>query len=193
MKVTSKELMERIKTIKGATFVKFVAETEVRMNKTGNPYYGSTKIAVVAGNLGANYETVVNNQLSREDKEINFVAQPPKGKVHTDSKHFLTDEKTGTKTYLVVYPLYKSQERQEQEPTKYYFEGKEIDGELLKPFMVKSYASKSQGTEKPIIYRTYGFEAILSMTLLGEEYAIVNDAVEQVAVNVEQEKELIAQ
>ena len=173
MKIVSRnELKNQIETIKGATFVNFVAETEVRMNKTGNPYLGATKVSHVTGNLGCNYETVVNNQLNREGKETDFVAQPPKGKVHTSNKHFLTDEKTGEKLYLVVYPVAKSEERKEEQPTMYYFNGEVIDVELLKPFMVKSSKPQSQGTEKPIIYRTYGFNNIRSMRILGEDYVV---------------------
>ena len=187
--VSRTELAEQIKTITGATFVKFIAETEVRMNKTGNPYLGATKIAHVSGNLGCDYESVVNGELGREGKAIDFVSQPPKGKVHTDNKHFLTDQKTGTKTYLIVYPLKKSQERAEAEPTKYYLNGQEIDGGLLVPFMVKTSVPKSQGTDKPIIYRTYGFDSIHSLTLLKEEYRVTECLTEQEKTAVEQEHE----
>lgn len=191
MKIVSRnELAEQIKTVTGSTIVKFVAETEVRMNKTGNPYLGATKVATVNGSLGWNYENVVNNQKGREDKALDFVAQPPKGKVHTDNKHFLTDEKTGTKTYLVVFPLPKSEERKEEEPTMYHFNGQVIDVELLKPFMVKSYKPVSQGTDKPIIYRTYGFENIREMRLLGVDY-VVGISQEQAKVAVEAEVEKV--
>ena len=186
--VTRNELAETIKTVKGSTIVKFVAETEVRMNKKNNPYLGATKIATVQGSLGWNYENVVNNQLGREEKELDFVAQPPKGKLHTDNKHFLTDEKTGTKSYLVVFPLPKSEERKAEEPTVYHYKGQVIDVELLKPFMVKSYKPQSQGTDTAIIYRTYGFENIQSMRLLGEDYVIgIGKPQEQEKVAVEAE------
>ena len=163
MNVTRDELKEKIKRITGSTFIKFVAETEVRMNKTGNPYIGATKIAHVSGQLGKDYSIAVNNQLAREDKEMNFIAQAPKGKLHTDNKHFLTDEKTREKTYLVVYPSKKSDETKAEYPNKFCFEGNEIAEDLLKPFIIKTSAPKSQGIEKPIVYRTYGFENILSM------------------------------
>lgn len=170
--VTKQELRAEIQKIIGARFTNFMAETEVRMNKTGNPYIGATKIAHVLGNLGCNYENVVNNKQERNGQERDFIAQPPKGKVHTDNKHFLTDTKTGTKTYLVVYPVTKSQERQESQPTKYYFNGQEIEKSLLEPFFVKQSESKTG-----IIYRTYNFDNILSMTLgekdNKEEYRVV--------------------
>ena len=189
MKVVSRnELAETIKKITGSTIVNFVAETEVRMNKTGNPYLGATKVAHVQGSLGWNYENVVNNQLGREDKELDFVAQPQKGKLHTDNKHFLTDEKTRTKTYLVVFPLPKSEEKREEKPTMYYFNGQVIDVELLKPFMVKSYTPQSQGTDKAIIYRTYEFKNIRSMKIkvLDADYVVgITQAQEKVAVESE--------
>ena len=189
MKVVSRnELAETIKKITGSTIVNFVAETEVRMNKTGNPYLGATKVAHVQGSLGWNYENVVNNQLGREDKELDFVAQPQKGKLHTDNKHFLTDEKTRTKTYLVVFPLPKSEVKREEKPTMYYFNGQVIDVELLKPFMVKSYTPQSQGTDKAIIYRTYEFKNIRSMKIkvLDADYVVgITQAQEKVAVESE--------
>ena len=73
MKIVSREkLAETIKTVTGSTIVKFIAETEVRMNKTGNPYLGATKVATVHGSLGWNYENVVNNQKGREDKVLDL-------------------------------------------------------------------------------------------------------------------------
>lgn len=182
--VTRNELAEKIKTVTGSTIVKMVSHTEVRMNKTANPYLGATKVSTINGSLGWNYENVVNNQLERENKEREFSAQPPKGKLHTDCKHFLIDEKTGTKTYLVIFPLPKSEERKLEEPTRYFFKGKEIDKEVLTPFLVKSYKPQSQGTDKAIIYRTYNFDNIVSMRLLSEDYIVGfgNEPVEKVNI-----------
>ena len=66
----------------------------------------------------------------------------------------------------------KSEERKEAEPTEYFYNGTRIDVELLKPFMVKSYKPQSQGTDTAIIYRTYGFESIREMKILGELYIV---------------------
>lgn len=185
MKTTTEELKEQIKKVVTSTFISFVADTEVKMNKTGNPYLGARKVSHVSGQLGKDYEVAVNNQLAREDKDMDFVAQPPKGKLHTDNRHFLTDEKTRTKTYLVIYPSKKSEETKAKLPNRFYFRGVEISEELLKPFYGAISTPKSQGTDKPIIYRTYELKNIKQMRLLGEDYEVENmpeakkDAVEE--------------
>ena len=104
--ISREELKEEIKKITGARYTNFMAETEVRMNKTGNPYLGATKVSHVLGNLGCNYENVVNNKQERHGQERDFIAQAPKGKVHTDNKHFLIDIKTGIKTQLSLYAIH---------------------------------------------------------------------------------------
>jgi hypothetical protein len=180
--ITSREeLKAQIKRITGSTFIQFVAETPVKMNKTGNPYIGATKVANISGQLGKDYSIAVNNQRAREDKEMDFIAQAPKGKLHTDCKHFLIDEKTGEKTYLVVYPSKKSDETKAEYPDKFYFEGKEISEELLKPFYPPFSANKSQGVAKVIDYKTYGFHNVLSMYIkaLDVTFDVTETLVEQ--------------
>jgi len=174
--VTRKEMIEIIKTVRGSTFFKFVAETVVDMRKTGNPFVGATKVSTVAAQLGCDYETKVNNQLGREDKAMEFVVSPSPWQLHTDNKHFLTDKKTQSKLYLVVFPLKKSDERIAAEPTKYFFNGKEIERALLEEFFPKPSVPKNQGVENPVIYRSYGFDSFKSMTLMGTEYEIIPDA-----------------
>lgn len=185
--VTRDEMIEAVKSIKGSTFITFVAETEVGLTGgKGNPYQGATKVSHISGQLGKNYTIAVNNQLGREDKEMDFEAQAPKGKIHTDCKHLLKDEKTGTKTYLVIYPQKQSEETRAEHPTKYYFNNQEIDVELLRPTFKPSYSPKSQGTDTAVIYRTYNIDNILSMHIKALDIDMI--VIERMT---EQEKELV--
>lgn len=68
-------IISALANAKGFQFVGLTYENEVRMNKTGNPYYGRlTK--VVSGQMcfNGNYENMVNNRLTREGIEFEFVA-----------------------------------------------------------------------------------------------------------------------
>ena len=51
--------------------------TEPKLNKEGKAKFGTvTKIANIGGMIGYSYENSVNNQLERENKEREFMAQP---------------------------------------------------------------------------------------------------------------------
>lgn len=60
-------IISALANAKGFQFVGLTYENEVKMNKTGNPYYGRlTK--VVSGQMcfNGNYENMVNNRIERE-------------------------------------------------------------------------------------------------------------------------------
>jgi hypothetical protein len=62
---------------KGAQPVSIQYVTEPRLTAEGKKRFGNiTKIANVGGMVGYSYENSVNNQLERENKEREFMAQP---------------------------------------------------------------------------------------------------------------------
>lgn len=68
-------IISALANAKGFQFVGLTYENEVKMNKTGNPYYGRlTK--VVSGQMcfNGNYENMVNNRIEREGMPFEFVA-----------------------------------------------------------------------------------------------------------------------
>lgn len=169
--VTKQELIEKIETIKTSSAVSVHVETEVDMNKTNNPLYGAVKENIVAGLVGFDYEVSVNNQLGREDKELDFVMQGHKWAVPMENGNKnLLQNKARTKTYLRI------KVQSTGSPT-YFFNGQEISKETIAPYLKEHRKPHTQDNlDKEIIVRTYCLDNILSMKMLGDEY-IVSDVV----------------
>ena len=74
IEITTEELQEELEGIKTCQPVSISYEGEVKMNKTGNPFHGEiVKSCTINGLIGFVYRNAVNNQLGREDKELDFV------------------------------------------------------------------------------------------------------------------------
>lgn len=147
---------------KGTMGIKLISVTDVRMNKTNNPYYGRVKKVSLLTNvgLGLNYENVVNNRLVREGKENNFVAQAPKGKKWLNYPLTLVSEKDENVKYLRT-TMYKNTTKE----TKYIIDNKianENEIAIMKQFIPKSSKPKNQGLdeENAVIVRDFKFENI---------------------------------
>lgn len=77
--------------------------TEPRMNKTNNPYFGRVRKVSVITNvaLGRDYENAVNARLGREGLETDFKAAKPNGKHHYgEGGYLLQSDKDAEKFYL---------------------------------------------------------------------------------------------
>ena len=73
MNTNTMTMINALSMVKGHQFVGVVMTTAVKMNKTGNPYYGRlTKRVKASMSFNYNYEKAVNNRLEREGKEPNF-------------------------------------------------------------------------------------------------------------------------
>lgn len=165
--VTPNELVEAIKVVKGSSAVSVEVETEVDMRKTGNPYVGAIKLNTVAGLIGFDYETGVNNALGKEDKPLDFVAQAHKWAFPTDSKNLLTN-KDGSKLYLRI-------KVQSAGNPEFFFNGARIDKALLVPFMpVHKKPATQANLNNEYVVRTYGIDSIRSMKLLGNELVVAD-------------------
>lgn len=169
--VTRQELVEVIKSVKGSTFVSYVAETEVDMNKTGNPFYGATKVNTVAAQIGFDYEVAVNNQLGREDKPLDFVQQAHKWAVATDSRNLVMNEAL-TKLYLRAKVMSAA-------TPMYFFDGQPVSKETIAPWLKPHRKPNTQSNlVKEVPVRNVTMSNIYSMKLLGDEY-IVTETLEQ--------------
>ena len=185
IEITTEELQEELEGIKTCQPVSISYEGEVKMNKTGNPFHGEiVKSCTINGLIGFVYRNAVNNQLGREDKELDFVP------------HNRTwGERRGTLVYHKgkVYVEIKAQSN--STPVYKYKDGTEIDKSLLEPFMPKKSAPHTQSSlEKKVILRDINIDNILSVRMLGQEY-LVNDtiairevvSVEEIMAEIEQD------
>lgn len=156
---------------RGATFVTFVAETEPKMRKTGNPYADNVvKTAKINGQLNFHYDNAVLKELAKEGKDA---ADFRKG----ESWHTPVIRPDGTLTpfcqhktkgtyYLRFRLIGKMSASFATKDTGAAIADADIDS-----FLVKSdYAN--QGCDNPIIFLTYGLDSIKQMTLNGITYLV---------------------
>ena len=166
--VTTRELREIIDRISGSTAVSLDIETEPRMRKSGNPFLnnGVKKDVTLNGLIGFFYGNAVNNQLGREDKELNFKPQPRKW-----------GERVG---HVVEHKgnVYLEVKVQGSSRPTYHIDGETVDVEELRPFL---YASRKPHTQdeldEQIILRDVKLSNILRIRMLNEEFVIVSDEI----------------
>lgn len=167
VKVSVPELVEVLKQVEKSTFINVTMVTDVRMNKTGNPYFGQVKKVTNCNYLiGNDYEKRVQSNEEKEGLEGNFESLKPSGKTHV-SKCVLVDDKTGLTYYLMV-------ERFDEISPKveYKHNGNTIDKMLFENFMVKVSESSRQGQERKVMVITPKIENIREITLNGIHYEV---------------------
>ena len=165
--VTVDELQKVIESVITSTNVSARVVTECDMNKTDNPFYGATKENTVAGNIGFDYECIVNNQLGREDKPLDFAPQTHKWAIPMENGcKNLVQNRDRSKTYLRI------KVQSAGEPT-YSFNGTPIAKETITPYLKPHRKPHTQdGVEQEIVVRMYALSNVLSMKILGNELIV---------------------
>lgn len=177
--ITQTEFAELLRTHKGASAVSITTETEPKMRKTNNPYFGRVKrIARRSGMLGASYENAVNRQREREGIASEFKAESLWGGAGEPVGGSLVRHKTNGGLYAVFFPTYTDEQ------------GKPIasddcwtldnirvgDGDPklteIKSFLSGSSESPKQGVEKAIAWRVVKLENVCELRYKGEVYTI---------------------
>lgn len=160
MQITKNDIIEAIKSRKGAAFITFYALTEAQKSaaKNAQKVY---KLSRVNGIVNFVYENSVNNQLRREGKEFAFTAKPRKWGVHVSPSII---EHKG-KFYLQV-----KVERTLGKP-KYFTNGKLVNKAEISHLLKESRAS-GQPCDKEVILRDYSFDAITSLSMDGKCYKL---------------------
>lgn len=154
--------------IKNGTFgVVITTETEPRMRKTNNPYFGRvrkvTRLTNVA--IGYGYENVVNAHLDREGKTADFEADKPKGKHWVTYPTILASDKDESIEYLRTTMRKNTTTR-----SVFTLDGNVIEDPTIvaeiKSFIQSSSKPTNQGVEdgNEVIVRDYKLEGILSIS-----------------------------
>ena len=165
-RITRNELILRLARIAGATFATLKTETEVKMNKTNNPYYGRvTKTGEMNVTLNFIYANSVNNQRTKEGNDEVFVPHQRKWGVRIEKTPFV--EHNG-KMYL------EAKCNAAAKNVQYFLDGILIDKAQIEAFLpvVKSGA-EHQGVEKEIIVRDFAMESIRGINFGGNQFQIV--------------------
>jgi hypothetical protein len=166
-----KYVIELDKIGRGVMPVSFTSVTVPTYRKTGFPYKTLFKVGQTSGMIGTDYESNVNKQREREGVEGEFVAQANKNirerlspSVGITTKGLPVLVYRPTNKPLPSFWFVETQDGQIQE----------VEKEQIKPFLPAPSPSMSQGVEKTIDYRTYGFDKIVGISIDGKEH-IVSD------------------
>lgn len=165
--ITQQQLITMLMAITKPTFINLVMETEVRMNKTNNPYYKLiTKYSSRNYSIGNDYDKRVNNNYVKEGMEATFETEAAKGKHHI-SKCVLVDDKTESVLYVML-EIY-----DEVKPVNmYYFNGQEIDKDVFSKYMPAVHESTKQECERKVKVITPKISSIKAISLNGIRYIV---------------------
>lgn len=175
MRMQKKSLREFVcAEIQNGTFgVVINTETEPRMRKTNNPYFGRvrkiTRMTNVA--IGYNYENVVNARLGREGKENDFQAEKPNGKHWVCFPNILASDKDESQLYLRT-----TMRKNTESKSVYTLDGQVVtDTALLaeiKSFIYTSSKPTNQGLNEgnEVIVRDFKLENVVSLTQGAKEW-----------------------
>lgn len=164
VKVTRDQLVKALMAINGPTPATFLAETNVDMRKTDNPYHGEvTKLQKSNVFINYNYENSVNKALTKEGKEAKFEAQPRKW----------GERVPGTPLVLHKGAYYLSARFLNNEPkVEYLHKGEAIDVAQIEQFIPEKKSSGSQGLENEITVRDFKIESIKEIQFGGKKYVV---------------------
>ena len=164
VKVTRDQLVKALMAITGPTPATFLAETELDMRKTDNPYHKQIKKRQKSNVfINFNYQNSVNRALAKEGKEAEFEAQPRKW----------GERVTGTPLVLYNGKYYLEARFLNNEPkVEYFHNGAPIEKALFESFIPEKKSSGNQGLENEVIIRDFKIENILEIQFGGTKYVV---------------------
>jgi hypothetical protein len=164
--ITSSELVEILKKQKIGTFAFLKIETVLKMNKKNNLYFDKIKKKSSQNVLlGANYQNRVNNNLLKEEKESNFIAESCKVGQHI-SECVLYNE--NTQLFYLQYEFFK----EIQPRVEYFFNGNIIEKEKFSEFLPQKSVANQNGLVKKVNSITVKVQNIKEITLNKVKYFV---------------------
>ncbi len=162
------DLIILLNKVNKSTFIHLLTEVPVRMNKTGNPYFGKvTKVSSCNYLLGNGYIDRMGTGYEKSGLDIStFDLESNKVGKHV-SKVVLYNEKLKTH-YIQV-------ERFDEIKPKntFYFEGQEIDPKVLSPWIIKPSQSKKQEQDKYISFIHFKLDNVKEITIDKTKYRVI--------------------
>ena len=133
--------------------------------KSGNPYKDCVKVTTYAGIIASSYENAVNNALGREDKELDFLAQPHKWMVRAENNLGRKAVDDGER-YLPV-------KVQSTQGSRWMLGNEDVTDKVQAYRKPSPEAPATQdGLDKKVIWRTPALSTIQTIRMLGAEYKI---------------------
>ncbi len=173
-KVSRVELVAFLMALKGATFATFKFNTDARAKKTGNPFGTIRKETTVNGQLNFHYDNAVVNRLAKEGKGPEVFEQGtswhhPIKRADGSLTPFASKKGEAEPSYIRFRLL-----QQIAGPDFFDTLGRPLAAEVVKPFLPKPSSYDNQGTEDPVIFLTYGLDAVRELTADGETLEVVS-------------------
>lgn len=163
--ISQADMVQKLKTVKGATMISLIAETIPKLKKTGNNLGEVKKVAYVNGVLNYNYEGSVNRQRKREGKTDDFKAEK-RTWGERDGALVERTTKAGTDHYLQF-------KLERVIDTKYVGAGGGILSDaVVGAFLMGKKKSDSQKVDKDIIMLNYKLTNIKQIKMNGETYIL---------------------
>jgi len=173
--ISQSQLLDLIKSTKGAAIVGILAETDAKARKTGNPFGKIFKTVRAVGFCGADYGNAVLNEGLREEKQIDFVPDSlPWGEWLVAGK-VITHK---GELYLRLQTTASQRSRQPAKVLGYRAEnGRFLSFEQVKPFLPEKRESEKQieagiDTGKTVMVRTYKFNSLKVIRYAGQSYRL---------------------
>jgi len=130
-----------------------------------NPYRDAVKQVTYAGMIGCRYENAVNNQLGREDKELDFFAKPHKWMDPAENN--LGKKRSGGDERYLPFKVQATQN------VCWMMDGIDVTDNVQQYRKPAPEAPKTQDAlDTKIDWRTPSLESIKSIRMLGAEYTI---------------------
>ncbi len=177
--INTHQLQDIINGIPSHRFVTVTTETDFRMNKTGNPYFGNvTKRTTANVSLNFDYENAVNNRQEKQTGERNFVAKERTWGGKVDNKTVSKVEANGdVKQYVALG--YKSA----PSSVTYFLKdtGESISYDNIRMYAVSKPTSKQvadkQGVEEgtEVVYRNVKMGNVKELTYDNVHYIVKNN------------------
>ena len=161
--VTINQLEKILLGINGAKAVMLLARTQVKMRKTGNPYYNMVyKEQEHNVFLNFNYAKAVNRQREREGNTFPFLAHPRKWGVRLPYSCMVLHNNQ----YYMEAKVERTASKQ------YLFRGRPIQLEQFSPYVIQPSEPKTQALIEPVIVRDYNTMSIMEITIDGIRYRV---------------------
>ena len=166
--ITRQQLMDLFKEMNHTSIVSIITKTEPELKcpKTHVMAGRINKLSYINGMIGNwDYETSVNNRLSKENKAADFVVAPRKWGSHINGTPFIL-HKDNYYVEVRVLNVYN---------TEYLLDGNVVNKEDIQEYLPNSSKNNSgrQRTDNPVIVHTYKIDSIKKITYNKKVYQII--------------------
>jgi len=175
IKISRPDFVKVMDSVNGGTFVRVKSRTPVKMNKTGNPYFGEVfKTSEGIGMIGNVYEDRINNNLGKEGKDKDFKVSRNKVGIHKNRvivENTKTDKKgvVTKKDHFMYEWFFEKPHRRSFE-----FQGNPIDRQLFESWVIKSNGYYTQPTDRKVLVLQPELKNILEVTYKGTIYELTD-------------------